>query len=135
MIQAHPVFGIGPEHVKSHFKEYVPEDVKQLPEGWYGHLHNIYLHYAAERGIPALLALLWWLGKMLFDFGKALVRAPAGRNEAKFVLHGAFATLLAILIGGVFEHNLGDSEVLILFLAVMSCGYLAREKLNDAERA
>lgn len=130
IIQAHPVFGIGPEHVKSHFKEYVPEDVKELPEGWYGHLHNIYLHYAAERGLPALLALLAWLGLMLRDFACGLARAPAGRSEAKFVIAGALATLLAILVGGVFEHNLGDSEVLVLFLAVMSCGYVALEEMG-----
>ncbi len=130
IIQAHPLFGIGPEHVKSNFKEYVPEDVKQLPEGWYGHLHNIYLHYAAERGLPALAALLAWLGLMLRDFSRGLARAPAGPGDSRFVVAGALATLLAILVGGVFEHNLGDSEVLLLFLAVMSCGYVALEELG-----
>jgi len=30
----------------------VPADVRRpLPDGWYGHLHNIYLQFAAERGI------------------------------------------------------------------------------------
>jgi O-antigen ligase len=130
MIQAHPFFGLGPEHVKLQFQQYVPDDVKKLPEGWYGHLHNIYLHYAAERGIPTLLALLWMLGMMLRDFWKALRKVPAGPSNARFVLQGAIATILAILIGGVFEHNLGDSEVLVLFLAIVSCGYLAVEAVN-----
>ncbi|MBI3683024.1 MAG: O-antigen ligase family protein [Acidobacteria bacterium] len=130
MIGAHPVFGLGPEHVKLQFQQYVPADVARLPTGWYGHLHNIYLHYAAERGIPTLLALLWMLGKMLCDFARTLRRLPAGPGDARFLLHGALATLAAVLAGGVFEHNLGDSEVLILFLAVMSCGYLAVEKAN-----
>jgi len=29
---------------------------------------------------------------------------------------------------GVFEYNLGDSEVLTMFLVVVACGYLALEK-------
>lgn len=133
MIQAHPFFGLGPEIPKLKFKEYVPADVVRLPEGWYGHLHNFYLHFAAERGIPTLLALLWFLGKMLADFVSALRRTPRGPGDARFVLEAAIATILAILIGGVFEHNLGDSEVLMLFLAIMSCGYTAVGSLRPAQ--
>ncbi len=127
MIEAHPLLGLGPEHVKLQFQQYLPPDVTRLPEGWYGHLHNIYLHYAAERGIPALIALLWAIGQMLFDFGRALRRAPPGPGDARFVLQAAIAVILGILVGGLFEHNLGDSEVLVLFLAVVSCGYVAVE--------
>ena len=53
MVSAHPWFGIGPEQIKPQFLNYVPADVpRPLPKGWYGHLHNVYLQYAAERGIP-----------------------------------------------------------------------------------
>lgn len=138
IIQEHPFFGLGPEHVKLKFRDYVPPGTGPLPEGWYGHLHNIYLHYAAERGIPTLLALLWLLGKILLDFTRALRRAPPGPGDERFVLHGAIAALLAILTGGLFEHNLGDSEVLMLFLAVVACGYQAVERVmtsGGAERA
>ena len=129
IVKAHPWFGIGPEHVKLHFNDYVPEDVpRPLPQGWYGHLHNIYLHYAAERGIPAMLALLWMLGKILCDFLRALRGMPAGPDDAKFALHAGVAVLIATLVTGMFELNLGDSEVLLLFLAVTGCGYAAAEQ-------
>jgi hypothetical protein len=36
--------------------------------------------------------------------------------------------LLATMVSGFFEHNLGDSEVLTMFLVVLCCGYLALEK-------
>ena len=124
MIQAHPMLGLGPELVNRDFKKYVPEDIHQLPDGWYGHLHNIYLHYAAERGIPTMLALMWLLGKILFDFWRGARRAAPG-SDAQFFLHGAVAVLLSILVEGLVELNLGDSEVLMLFLAVVSCGYVA----------
>lgn len=122
MIKAHPWFGVGPEQVGPQFESYLPPDIpRPLPRGWYGHLHNIYLQYAAERGIPAAFCLLWFLGKMLWDFRKALRNSTT--PDIGFVWHGAIAVILAVLAEGFFEHNLGDSEVLTLFLALAACGY------------
>jgi putative inorganic carbon (hco3(-)) transporter len=128
MIEQHPLLGLGPEGVKLHFTEYVPADVGKLPSGWYGHLHNIYLHYAAERGIPTMLVLLWLLLKILFDFYRGVRALPSGRTNRKFLLHGAIAVVLATMVAGFFELNLGDTEVLTVFLTVVACGYLALNK-------
>jgi O-antigen ligase len=128
MIRAHPLFGVGPEQVGKQYQQYIPPDVpRPLPTGYYGHLHNIYFHYAAERGLPALAALLWFLGRALFDFARTLRRLPASAQlgEAQWVLHGAIAVILAMMVGGYEEVNLGDSEVLALFLGVIGCGYAA----------
>jgi putative inorganic carbon (HCO3(-)) transporter len=126
MIKAHPFLGIGPEGPKYHFKEWVPADIPQpLPTGWYGHLHNIYLQYSAERGIPTMLVLMWLLARMLYDFWSALRALPPGRSDARFLLHGGIAVILATLAEGVFEYNLGDSEVLTMFLVVVACAYQA----------
>jgi putative inorganic carbon (HCO3(-)) transporter len=128
MIAEHPWFGLGPERVKARFLEYVPADVpRPLPAGWYGHLHNIYLHFAAERGIPAALVLLWMLGKILFDMLAQIRKLPPGRSDVKFALHAAVAIVIATMTEGVFELNLGDSEVLTMFLAAVACGYVARD--------
>jgi putative inorganic carbon (HCO3(-)) transporter len=130
MIKAHPVLGLGPEMVNKHFMEYVPADIREkpLPPGWYGHLHSIYVHYAAERGLVGLALLLWFFGQTLWDFRRALGRLPGGRDEAKFALHGAVAVVIGIMVSGLFELNLGDSEVLMMFLAAVACGYAAVEK-------
>jgi putative inorganic carbon (hco3(-)) transporter len=122
MVRAHPWFGVGPEMVGRDFRRYLPVVGPPLPVGWYGHLHNIYLQYAAERGIPILIAFLWLVGKVLRDWLLA-ARTAVGENAA--VLHGCLAGLIAVLVGGVFEFNLGDSEVLMLFLALLACGYVA----------
>ncbi len=128
MIRAHPWFGLGPEEPRLQFDRYVPPDIpRPLPSGWYGHLHNIYLQYAAERGIPTLLMMLWLLGQILYDCLRRVWRLPAGRSDLKFVLHGAVAVVIATMIAGIFEHNLGDSEVLTMFLVVVGCAYAAME--------
>jgi len=129
MIAAHPWLGLGPEGPHYHFDEWVPPDTpRPLPAGWYGHLHNIYLQYAAERGIPTMLVMMWLLGQIIFDFAAGLHKLPPGRSNSRFLLHGGIAVVLAILTEGFVEYNLGDSEVLTMFLVVVGCGYLAMEK-------
>jgi putative inorganic carbon (HCO3(-)) transporter len=126
MIEAHPWFGLGPEMPRKLFMSYLPPDVPlPLPSGSYMHLHNLYLEYAAERGIPVLLILLVMLGQMLWDFSKALRTLPQEPNDRRFLLHGGIAVLIAILIEGFADVNLGDSEVLTMFLVVVALGYMA----------
>ncbi|HVX66564.1 MAG TPA: O-antigen ligase family protein [Bryobacteraceae bacterium] len=130
MIKAHPVLGLGPEVVRLQFDQWVPADVpRPLPVGWYGHLHNVYVHYAAERGIPTMLALVFALVWMLRDFLHALARLKPGPSDERFLLHGAFAVVAAIMVAGLFEVNLGDSEVLAMFLSTVALGYVARAKV------
>ena len=135
MIEEHPWFGVGPEGVKLHFEEYVPAQVpRPLPAGWYGHLHNIYLQYAAERGVPTMLLMMWMLVQILYDFWRALRILPPGRSNQKFLLHGGIAVVLATMVEGFAEYNLGDTEVLTVFLVVVASGYLARESLPWKDR-
>ena len=134
MIKAHPVFGLGPEQIGKKFQSYVPAGIpRPLPTGYYGHLHNIYLQYAAERGIPAMLAIMFLIGETLWDAARALTRLPAGRSVQRFVLHGSIAFIIAILIEGLFEFNLGDSEVLMMFVSVVALAYAAIRNANPAE--
>ncbi|MBI3665572.1 MAG: O-antigen ligase family protein [Acidobacteria bacterium] len=100
-----------------------PPDVGELPPAFYGHLHNLYIHYAAERGIPAVLAMLWLLGRVLRDHWRALRRAL--EDENRFALHAVVAATIGVLLGAMFEVNLGDSEVLTVFLTLVSLGYAA----------
>lgn len=123
MIRAHPIFGVGPDEVANVYQNYIPPTVpRPLPTGFYGHLHNIYYHYAAERGLPALAFLLWFLLGSVWEFAVALRRTPP-ESEVRWILHGAIAVVIAVMFGGYFELNLGDSEVLAMFLAVLACGY------------
>lgn len=121
MIQAHPLTGVGPDQVKVRFLEYAPPQVpRPVPSEWsIGHLHNIYFQYAAERGLPALAALLWFLLKALTDFWRGAKTAAEGR----WVLLAGVATVLAIMVAGLAEHNLNDSEVLGVFLGIVACAY------------
>jgi O-antigen ligase len=130
MIEAHPWLGIGLDETKYHFLDYLPPDTPQpRPPGFYQHLHNFYLQYAAERGIPTMLMMIWVLFLILYDFYRALQKLPLGRSDERFLLHGGIAAVIGIMVGGLFEVNLGDSEVLTVFL-VVACGYIAAFRVS-----
>ncbi|MGI9073491.1 MAG: O-antigen ligase family protein [Bryobacteraceae bacterium] len=131
MIKAHPWFGLGPEQIRRSFASYVPADIQRpLPVGYYGHLHNIYVQYAAERGVPALLLILWLIGMTIWDCFRGILRAGREPSQQLFVLHGSIAVTIGILVGGLFEYNLGDSEVLMMFLSVVGLAYAAAHNVN-----
>jgi putative inorganic carbon (HCO3(-)) transporter len=125
MIKAHPWLGIGPEQVSRQYRDYIRPDMPSpRASEYYGHLENDYLQYAAERGVPTALALLWMIGWAFFDFLRALRRLPPNAME-RWILHAAVAVTIAVLVSGFYSWNLNNSEVLGMFLAVMGCGYVA----------
>jgi putative inorganic carbon (hco3(-)) transporter len=130
MIEAHPWLGIGLDETKYHFLDYLPPNTLR-PPGFYQHLHNFYLQFAAERGIPTMLMMVWMLCMILYDFFHALRRLPPGRSDERFLLQGGIATVIGIMVSGLFEVNLGDSEVLTVFLVVVACGYVAHRSASS----
>ena len=136
MIEAHPWFGLGPEMPRKKFFDYLPPDVPlPLPSGSTMHLHNLYLEYAAERGIPVLLVLLWLLGKITWDFLIGERRLPRAPDERRFLLHGGVAMILSLLVEGWADVNLGDSEILTMFLVVVALGYIALDQQQREPQA
>jgi len=119
MILAHPWLGLGPEGPGKHFEEYLPHATDQkLPDGYYGHLHNVYLQYAAERGLPALGCFLIFVGLNV----RSWVRHPS------LMRYFALAAMAGLATSGLFEHNLGDSEVLTLFLALFGLAAIRKDE-------
>ncbi len=116
MVRAHPWFGIGPDLVKTQFDRYVPADIRRpLPEGNYGHLHNNYLQYAADRGIPTALCFCWLLWAMVHGWWSA---AASATGERRAILEAGIAVWLAVVVSGFFEWNLSNTEILHLFMVI-----------------
>jgi O-antigen ligase len=129
MIKAHPLLGLGPDVQKLKFYDYVPPEIPwPLPTGFYGHLHNIYIQYAADRGIPTMLMMVWFLVQIILDATRKLKTLPPGRSAQRFVLHSAVACTIGSMIFGVFEYNMNTSVVLALFLAIAACSAIAVEE-------
>jgi O-antigen ligase len=75
------------------------------------HLHNNVLQLAAERGLPGLAFFAWWAGAAVLAAWR-----EARRGGGAWASAAVLAALAAVLLAGLFEYNLGDSEVLMLVL-------------------
>jgi O-antigen ligase len=117
MIRTRPLTGVGPNMVQRLYVEYRGTDTLAGPDGVVHinpHLHNNLLQIAAERGLPALAIWLWFIVSLVRDLWK---RFSAGQRA---LAASALATVVALLIAGLFEYNFGDSEVLMLFLIIVT---------------
>ncbi len=117
IIAAHPLTGIGPEGVKRVYPRMVP------PEGMRrstSHLHNTPLQIAAERGLVGLAAWLWIFVAFFHRAGSVWRRLPAAAGDDCVVVLGSLAALVTFLVAGVFEYNFGDTEVLMVAMALMA---------------
>lgn len=117
IIKDRPMTGVGPDMVMSVYPVYRdPAAVKQLNP----HLHNVPIQIAAERGLPALLAWLWFIVILARDFLRQRRTSPI-----VFLPYAGLACLAAMMAAGLFEYNFGDSEFLMLFLLLMTLPYAA----------
>jgi O-antigen ligase len=112
MIAANPLTGVGPNMVPRRYEEFRgPDAVNKINP----HLHNNPVQIAAERGLPALAAWLWFLAAVVRDLWR---RFRSG--DQRFLGAAGLATVVALLTAGLFEYNFGDSEVLMLFLILVT---------------
>lgn len=124
IIEDHPWTGVGPDMVMDVYPVYRDKSaVNQLNP----HLHNVPLQIAAERGLPALAVWLAFIVVLFRDFLRQ-------RRLASwvFVPNAGLAVVAAMLAAGLFEYNFGDSEILMLFLLLVTLPYASLRKAEPA---
>jgi putative inorganic carbon (hco3(-)) transporter len=153
LIHDNPWFGVGPKLVKDVAPRYreeqdfpdwlkrsvevlsnsikYQEEEKEYPAWLYQHMHNNFFQIAAEAGLPGLIIWIWFMGRLAWDAwgtyryarGRMFTGDESSRKEALMASAAALASWAALIVAGMFEYNFGDSEVLTLFLFIMSAPY------------
>jgi putative inorganic carbon (hco3(-)) transporter len=124
IIKDYPLTGVGIDMIKNVYPQYrSPDSVFRNNQ----HLHNNVVQMAAENGILALIAWLWLIGKVLTD----LIRWKRNEmsREAQFMIHGTIGIVISLFVAGMFEYNFGDSEIKMLFLALITLPYAWHKRL------
>jgi O-antigen ligase len=117
MIKDHPWLGLGPNMVQRFYAQYREPDAVNATNP---HLHNVPLQIAAERGLPALAAWLWFVVGLIVALAKRM------RDKRQTLLAAtALAAVVSMLAAGMFEYNFGDSEFLMLFLILVTLPFAA----------
>jgi len=117
MVRDYPLTGVGPDMVQHVYPRYrVPWAVQPSNP----HLHNVPMQIAAERGLPALAAWVWFVAATVRGLWPRLRRSRTPALAA-----GGLAAMAAMLAAGLFEYNFGDSEFLMLFLVMITAPFAA----------
>jgi O-antigen ligase len=117
MIRAHPMVGVGPNMVEERYAEFRDPGAVEAVNP---HLHNVPLQLAAERGLPALACWLWFVAVVHWDL---VGQFRTGRYPV--LTTAALAAMTSMLAAGLFEHNFGDSEFLMLLLLLITLPFAA----------
>ena len=112
MIRDYPLTGVGPDMVQEVYPAY--KDAGGVNEV-NPHLHNVPLHIAAERGLPAVAVWLWFIVTAAQKLSLCLKD-----SKSKALAAGGLAALVSMLAAGMFEYNFGDSEFLMLLLVLLT---------------
>lgn len=142
MIEAHPWVGVGPDNVNEVYTNYLPPG-KPAERGYHEHLHDNFLQFAAERGLPNLVAWTWlmlglvwgaWRIRRRLAKAPAAGRQPRARSAQLWLVDAGIAAWLAFVAEGCFEFNFGTSPVLMVFLFVAATPF-AVERIAAREAA
>jgi O-antigen ligase len=115
IIRDYPLTGVGPNDVERLYPKYRDADAVKPNQP---HLHNVLLQIAAERGLPALGVWLWFVVTLIVQLARRFRAAPYRVLPA-----AGLGVVVAMLAAGMFEHNFGDSEFLMLFLTIVTLPY------------
>ncbi|HLI29758.1 MAG TPA: O-antigen ligase family protein [Terriglobia bacterium] len=120
MVERHPLVGVGPDNIEEVYDLYLPPGKSPIV-GYHEHLHNDFVQLAAERGLPCLLAWLWFM----IGLAAGALRLARKLKTFPWVAHAALAGWLALLAEGFFEFNFGTSPVLMVFLFLVATPFAA----------
>jgi O-Antigen ligase len=112
LVREHPWFGVGMETVRLHWREWNIRGFIQYHVQ--SHFHSTYLQIAVERGIPALLAWLWFCVAYIVFLVRLVLRLRAHNRLGCGVAAGVLAGFVAFAFTSFFHYNLGEEPLAML---------------------
>jgi len=130
IIKDYPLLGTGPDTVDMVFqnpKYKLSEEAKQNV-----HLHNNIIQIAAERGIPTFFA---WITFLIWTFISLIKRLDKKELSTYAFAAAGLAAMCGLFMAGLFEYNFADSEIITLFLYMMTIPFaLSRIQKGEMEQ-
>jgi hypothetical protein len=109
LVSEHPWFGVGMETVRVHYREWNIRGFIQYDV--VSHFHSTFLQIAVERGIPALLAWLWFSVAYFLFLWRLIRRLQDQSRFARGVAVGVLAAFAAFSFTSFFHYNLGEESL------------------------
>ncbi|MFM8395461.1 MAG: O-antigen ligase family protein [Acidobacteriota bacterium] len=114
VVAEHPLLGVGLDAHKKHWREW------GFPGDYVTHTHSTPIQVALDRGLPALGCLIWLGIAAWIWLRRASERAgAAGDLPAQGLAAGGAIALIGFSLSAIINYNFGDSETLMLLLAIL----------------
>jgi O-antigen ligase len=126
----HLLIGVGMDSIKGHWREWGLFDGGRLPRG---HMHSNLLQIALERGIPALIVWLIFLGIYARTLWRMVRNTAINDWVERAVVLGALGGLCGFFTSGLVHYNWGDSEVVMIFYCIVGFTLALERKVKEAE--
>lgn len=133
IIRDHPWTGIGLGAMTRIYPHYKEPDSPIDPKRRIGHLHNNIIQVAAERGLLGLACWLWVWGAYGYHTWRIYERLGPEHGQAKALVVGSLASVLAFHIEGLFEYTFGDSEVITLTYFLMALPFVVQRACGSRQ--
>ena len=112
LVRQHPWFGIGMETIRNHWMQWHIRAFSYFHDE--SHFHNDFIQIAVERGIPAMLAWLWFVVAYLVFLVRLILRARQQDRFAASVATGILASFVALQLTSTVHYNLGIESVAMM---------------------
>ena len=122
IVKRYPLTGVGPSVIPEIYPTF---RTATAVEPTVPHLHNVPLQIAAERGLPALAAWIWFVVTAVVTLWRRF-----RRDRARYLAAAALGALAAALAAGIFEYNFGDSEFLLTLLILLALPWAAAREAS-----
>lgn len=109
LIRQHPWFGVGMESIRNHWMQWNIRAFSYFHDE--SHFHNDFIQIAVERGVPAMLAWLWFVIAYLLFLFRLILRARHQNRFAAAVATGVLASFVALQLTSIVHYNLGIESV------------------------
>jgi putative inorganic carbon (HCO3(-)) transporter len=123
----HPLFGVGPDHYKTHYHEYA-DRVAILVENEGRQAHSLYLGIAAENGFLGLACFLGAIFVTIRQLARGRKRNLVADPVLANVATGFILALVAYLTTGLFLHLAFERYFWFLLALAAVAGRLAVER-------
>jgi O-antigen ligase len=128
MFKDRPLTGVGLMDLKKIYAEryQAPESNEVV-----GHLHSVPVHVAATMGLAGLVALVALYASLFVTAARGLRDQLPGGGVGAGLRLGVTGALVAFVVSGLFEWNLGDEELLYGLYTLLGMAWAARLWRSD----
>lgn len=128
MIKEKYLTGIGLGMFEKRYMEFAKQLFENPFEQYTLHAHNVFLHFWINTGIVGVIGFV----VLIVKFFKQTI--TAFKQQRNILLGSVMATMVALLVHGLFDTSYWKNDLSVLFWTVLAFGIILSRNINNGEK-